>query len=563
MRSYKKWLQNAPMKKKLIPTQLISFLMVLLLTLISVVSIFTVNSLSNKLVDENVSNTEDLNSIIETMYLCRVTGRDILLQEDVEARAELYTKYLAYFDTLDTMMDEFATKLEGDRANVFADIIVSKNAYKESMILSADLKNEGGKDAEALAALRSVTPVATDFFGDIAIFLDEEKQLMNEAVAKNDQTVMIVTILCIGISALVIIVIMVLIRVFQNLMASQLVGLQNTVSEVVTTGDTTITIPSELFTKDEVGAIAVELKNITALLVEYSRIANSIASKNYDVDVSIKSKKDTLSISLDTMVSASNAVLVDIKDVAQHVSSESQSVFQNAQMLESGVTQQASSLDQLSGLLENITAEIEESAQSSKNSVALADTMANDIDTIDERIKQMLEAMAEITSSSEEIRRIITTIDDISFQTNVLALNAAVEAARAGVAGSGFAVVADEVRTLASKSGVAAKQTAALIEESVRSVANGEKIAESVAQALSTVIESTSSIMGSIESINKSTTKQITSIEDIHKEVNQISQVVQSNKDNSNESTSISKKLNSYADNMTSLVADFTLKRRK
>ncbi len=561
MSSYKRWLQNSPMKRKLLPTQLISITLIVLLTLISVVSLSTVSSLSNKLVEENVQNTEDLNNIIENMYLCRVTGRDILLQEDDELRAQLYTNYIAYFDSLDEQMDAFLTKLDGERADTFADIIISKNQYKEAMILSANLKNEGGKDTEALEALRSVTPVATAFFGDIAEFLDEEKLIMNEAVANNNSTFFIVTIVGIGISLLVILIIVILIRSFQRTMTSQLVLLQNTVSEVVNTGDTSITIPETLLTKDEVGAIAVEMKNITALLVEYSNIANSIASKNYDVNVPIKSKHDTLSISLDTMVASSNDVLVDIKDVAEHVSSESQMIFNNAQTLESGVTQQASSLDQLSSLLDNITVEIEESSQSSKNSVALADAMSIDIDNIDTRIKQMIKAMSDISASSAEIRRIITTIDDISFQTNVLALNAAVEAARAGSAGSGFAVVADEVRNLANKSSIAAKQTSSLIEESVNSVTNGEMIAQGVADALSKVVSSTNSIHSSIERINASTTKQITSIEDIHKEVGQISNVVQSNKENSNESTIISKKLNDYAETMSNLVSDFTLKK--
>ncbi len=559
VKAYKRWLQNVPMRKKLIPTQVFTIVLVVVMSLISAFSLYTVNSMSRTVFTVNVENTEDLNDIIETMYMCRVTGRDILFQDDNELRMELYEKYLYYFDTLDSQMDDFLGKLEGEKADVFAGLIDSKNIYKDAMILSADIKNEGNKDAEALETLRSVTPTANEFFGGIETFLDDERALIDEILSQNDNMFLYVTVGVVALSVVVIIVLFWIIKLYERTMCAKLASLQNTISEIVTTGDTRIDIPKALFTDDEIGLMAKEMKNLTDMFMEYSQIANTLANKDYRVTVPIKSDNDTLSISLDTMIRSNNNVMLDIKMASENVSYEARSIFENAQTLEGGVIQQANSLEQLSDQLKEITAEIEESSDNSNKSVHLADKVTIDIETIDKRIKEMIDAMAEISASSKEISRIITTIEDISFQTNVLALNAAVEAARAGTAGKGFSVVADEVRNLASKSSAAAKQTATLIEGSVASVANGEKMANSVAQALVTVTTSTTGILDAIKSINNSTGKQIISIDNIHREVDRISQVVQSNKDNSNQSTNSSKKLNSYATNMIGLVSDFEL----
>ncbi len=559
MKSYKKWLKNATMSRKLIPTQLVTIVLVILMSTISIMSLSSVDRMMSNLLAENVQNTEDLNHIIETMYLCRVTGRDILLQEDEDLRADLYTKYLAYFDTLDSQMDEFLLKLDGERATVFAGIIESKNQYKDAMILSADLKNMGGRDDAALTALRSVTPVATDFFGDIAIFLEDEKTIMNQVAESNSNTASVVSAIGGGFALLVIAILIVFIKTFEKSMNGQLVSLKNIVYDIVNTGDTSIEIPEELLTSDEVGDIAKEMKRLTEMLVDYSTITNSLAAKNYRVDVPVKSNRDTLSTSLRSMVNSNNTVLKDIIVTAEHVTTESKNIFSNAQTLEQGVAQQAQSVEALSGLLTNIISEIKDSAQHAENSVSLADKMSSDIDTIDSRVKSMIDAMEKISQFSVEIQRIITTIEDIAFQTNILALNAAVEAARAGSSGKGFAVVADEVRNLATKSSESARQTAMLIDNSADAVQYGEKIAQGVAQALVDVLTSANNISSSIQQINGSTAKQIVSIDSIQNEVDTISDVVYANKTNSVESTQISTKLNKFATDMNSLVSEFKL----
>lgn len=176
-------------------------------------------------------------------------------------------------------------------------------------------------------------------------------------------------------------------------------------------------------------------------------------------------------------------------------------------------------------------------------------------------MQEMIVAMADISDKSGQIGKIIKTIEDIAFQTNILALNAAVEAARAGAAGKGFAVVADEVRNLASKSAEASKSTASLIEGSIHAVEKGKKLADETAHTLDEVVENSKRIVNVVDGISQASSEQASSIAQVTQGIDQISSVVQTNSATAEESAAASEELSGQAQMLKNLVEQFKLKK--
>ncbi len=255
-----------------------------------------------------------------------------------------------------------------------------------------------------------------------------------------------------------------------------------------------------------------------------------------------------------------NDTMMQISQSASQVASGSEQVSNGAQALSQGATQQASSVEELAATINEISDKVNQNADSARQANKKAGSVSAEMNVSNEKMQQMIEAMGDITNCSNEIGKIIKTIEDIAFQTNILALNAAVEAARAGSAGKGFAVVADEVRNLASKSAEASQNTSALIENSLKAVENGTHIADETARSLLQAVNDVSEMTAIIGQISEASSLQADSIAQITMGIDQISSVVQTNSATAQESAAASEELSSQSQLMKSLVGRFKLK---
>ncbi|QSX04750.1 cache domain-containing protein [Sedimentibacter sp. zth1] len=305
-----------------------------------------------------------------------------------------------------------------------------------------------------------------------------------------------------------------------------------------------------------------QLINYQGYIDETSDILNEISKGNLLVKLEknyvgqFKKLKDNM----EKLLQSLNFTLIQINQSADQVACGSEQVSVGAQALSQGATEQASSIEELSASITEITAEIKENAENAKSATDMAEVAGKELHSSNEQMKDMLHAMEQITFKSTEISKIIKVIDDIAFQTNILALNAAVEAARAGSAGQGFAVVADEVRNLAGKSAAAAKNTTALIEETIVAVENGSTIADKTAHSLETSAQITSDSVTLINKIAEASDHQAISIAQINLGVEQISSVVQTNAATSEESAAASEELSSQSNILKELISKFKLK---
>ena len=311
---------------------------------------------------------------------------------------------------------------------------------------------------------------------------------------------------------------------------------------------------------DEIGRVADSMTAMIANIKKQTEAAQQMAAGNLTYEMVPASDKDVLGHALKKIFDDNNRALLNMKEAASQVSSGSEQVAAASQALAQGSTEQASSIEEITASINEIAAMTRTNAEDAGKANRIVVEAKQGALSGSEHMRDMMEAMSDINTASENISKIIKVIDDIAFQTNILALNAAVEAARAGQHGKGFAVVAEEVRNLAGKSAQAASETAELIEDSIRKVGKGSKIAEDTAEALEKIVEAIDHIVGLTEASAKASNAQATATTQVDQALMQVSTVVQTNSSTSEQCAAASQELSAQAIRLLEMIGYYKLK---
>ncbi len=310
---------------------------------------------------------------------------------------------------------------------------------------------------------------------------------------------------------------------------------------------------------DDLGELMDKFAEMATTIQEQVRITETVAKGNLDIQVEPKSEYDVLGKALRKLVLDNNGMLLNIKEASSQITVGSEQVANASQALAQGSTQQASALEEITASIDDITKHTKENATEASSANNLVISVKDMASMGNSKMHSMIDAMNDINESSSTISKIIKTIDDIAFQTNILALNAAVEAARAGVHGKGFAVVAEEVRNLAAKSASAASETAEMIQDSIHKVGNGTKLVEETAKSLDEIVKSIDDVADLIGNITVSSNNQATAISQIDQAISQVASVVHTNAATSEQCAAASEELSNQAIELKRQLGNYNL----
>ena len=306
------------------------------------------------------------------------------------------------------------------------------------------------------------------------------------------------------------------------------------------------------------------VRSITEPLAQVVAVIQKIEASDLSGTLNIDTRDEMgdMASALNAALATLNQTLEEVLENASQASSSSQQLASAAESIASGAQEQAASLEETSASLEEITATVRQSADNAHQASQLASGSRDAAEKGRDVVSSAITAMTEINAASAKISDIISTIDEIAFQTNLLAVNAAVEAARAGEEGRGFAVVASEVRSLAQRSAGAAKEIKGLIQDSLKKVETGSALVNKSGETLEGIVGSVKRVTDIFGEIAASASEQSTGVEQVNTAVTQMDQVTQSNSAQTEELSATAQSLSEQSARLMEMVGAFTLRKK-
>jgi len=566
-----KEMKNMKVSVKLISSFLIVAVMTAIVGVVGIIGMQQINASFNDMYYMQTVPMPELGKAIEMLQRQRASMREMIVGsavDDFEMIETANNNAKGYHETMQTALDEyFKTVRSPEAIKLFEE---ARRLYDTDFRTCFQRIYDGARSdidaADLYTIMREYTAATNQIVDNFDQCLSMKIDVARDAAygaadMGNMLLVLIIVVLAIALAAAIFLALYI-----SGLISKPLAVLAAFMKKAGHTGDINMTADeSEKLNrygliKDEIGQTIAGSTSFISQVTYIAKELESIASGDLTTDVKLLSDVDMMGKSLSRMVDNLNDMFGNIQSSTGQVSTGSKQVADGAQSLAQGATEQAASIQQLSASIGEIATKTKENAEIADKTAKLSDSIKDNALKGSRQMDDMITAVKEINDASQSISKIIKTIDDIAFQTNILALNAAVEAARAGQHGKGFAVVAEEVRNLASKSAEAAKDTGDMIQNSMEKAEFGSQIAGETATSLKDIVEGITESSQMISDIARASEEQSLGISQINTGIDQVAQVVQQNSATAEESAAASEEMSSQSTMLEELISQFKLK---